>query len=111
MNYYQARQRAKDGKWHFTCRNGKHIIPVGFCAEDCPGHDTPEGANEHYRQHLLSNAVFKETFIVEVPCKVCQTLTKHGAILQMSTIPLCGDHNDLETLEKVYGPPSQIWTC
>lgn len=60
MNYYQARQVSADaeredaGRWRYTCMNDGQIWAVGYCA-DCPGHDTPEEANEHQTQYVLDH--------------------------------------------------------
>lgn len=36
MNYYGARQREKDGRWDYTCKNDDRIWPVGYCHEYRP---------------------------------------------------------------------------
>jgi hypothetical protein len=54
--YYRAAQVRPDldapdaGKWRYIGGGG----PVGHCA-DCPGHDTEDGAREHYAAYLLDN--------------------------------------------------------
>lgn len=67
MNYFQARQvdpTATDcedaGKWRYTQMRDKQVWPVGYCAENCPGHDDKDGAYEHQRQYELDNARFNE---------------------------------------------------
>ena len=57
MNYDDARQLqngSNAGKWHYTTHNKRlGTRPIGYCAENCPGHDTAEEAREHYRQYRL----------------------------------------------------------
>jgi hypothetical protein len=53
MNYYQARQREKDGRWDYTKRNDDDIHPVGYCAgwrEWLTLANLTEEANEHYKR-------------------------------------------------------------
>lgn len=58
MNYFDAREilgpdGEPSGRWRYTCRNDDKVWAVGYCAEGCPGHPTPEEAREHYRQFVL----------------------------------------------------------
>lgn len=58
MNYRQALEIQKDGnptgKYHYTNTNDDRTYPIGYCRDGCPGHDTPEDAQEHYKQYLLN---------------------------------------------------------
>lgn len=64
MNYYEPRQVSADadredaGKWRYTCMNDGKVWPVGNCADNCPGHDTKEGAYEHQTEYVLDHASF-----------------------------------------------------
>lgn len=63
MNYYQPRQvdpesdRPDAGKWRYTKMNDGKVWAVGYCAEGCEGHDTPEGAYEHQTQFVLDHEI------------------------------------------------------
>ena len=117
MNYYEARKiKDKDGKptgkWHYTCMNDGQIWPVGYCAQGCTGHDTPEEAAEHCRQYVIDNASYPPDSGAKMPkdvkyrCKV--TGCKNWAITWIQTGPphlqayyLCGNHDDKKGLSKV----------
>ncbi|MCK9558274.1 MAG: hypothetical protein M0R50_09580 [Candidatus Cloacimonetes bacterium] len=75
MNYYQPREIIRDkkpcGLYHYTCRNDDQIWPVGLCAEDCPGHATPEEAREHWREYLIQGIQF-DKITHEWPKDKCQ---------------------------------------
>jgi hypothetical protein len=36
--------------WHFTEAVDGLVYPVGYCRGGCPGHETAEGAREHFAQ-------------------------------------------------------------
>lgn len=72
----------------------------------CPGHDTPEGAEEHYRQYLLDEAVFRVEFrpsdCCEYPgCGVPTNLAAETGPGRMRHHALCEAHNNRDGLEKV----------
>lgn len=106
MNYYAAREMADatgrpTGRWHYTVRNDDRTYPVGNCAGGCPGHDSPEEAQEHQRQYDLAHARFDVTFGSYNPCEVCGELTNRGAqwgIGGMSQARLCDEHRTPEHL-------------
>ena len=61
-NIYTARQLLSGpnaGKWHYTCGSDEDsrgmAYPVGGCAENCPGHDTPEAARQHYEDWIVEH--------------------------------------------------------
>lgn len=76
MNYYQPREIIKDGKstglFHYTCRNGDRIWPVGLCASDCPGHTTEQEAREHWRLYLIQGIEFTP-IMREWPKEKCES--------------------------------------
>lgn len=55
MNHYKARQKEVSKLWHYTCANDDFIYPVGYCADNCPGHATEQEAKDHYKEYLLDN--------------------------------------------------------
>jgi hypothetical protein len=116
MNYYQARElRTADGKpaglWHFTCQNDNRIWPVGYCAQGCVGHDTPEGAQEHYRQYLLDTARYDGRMSGQQrACRVCGAWTQRFAETEAGTslYVLCDEHCNRESLETLVKAPEWI---
>lgn len=114
MNYYQPRELLKDGKptglWHYTCRNDDRVWPVGYCAQDCPGHATPEEAREHYRQYLLDNARYDGYLRDEQrKCEICGAWTQRyaeGPHIFMHV--LCDEHCNREGLSQVIGTMGDI---
>lgn len=111
MNYDQAREiRNKDGnpsgKWHFTRMNDGQIWPIGFCRENCPGHDTAEEAEKHWYDYECSilvvdnfhnPAVADDRERCEVPG--CEQWTNHRMRPQgdYGAGPrLCGAHLNVE---------------
>ena len=121
------------GKWHYTCRNDDLIYPVGHCGlyidcptcEDrmhnpdcelckghgcinnpspCPGHDTSEGACEHYREYLLDNARFDQlNESSQHKCEICGDWTQKLASVPSDSIyhDLCDKHCNREGLATV----------
>lgn len=113
MNYYQPREMTENGKgigkFRFTCRNDKQIWAVGYCAEDCPGHATPEEAREHYLKYLLDGIEIKGPQDFGWPkekCSVegCETEANHLATTRdpgrFYKIPLCTLHATMEEAVK-----------
>lgn len=88
------------GLWRYTCRNDSQIWAVGFCAQGCPGHDSPEGAYEHQRQYLLSTVTYDLEYLNWLGCTACDAPTKKGARWAMeSGAPFCDDHLKPEFVE------------
>lgn len=112
MNYYEPRQMIdKEGKetglYHYTRQNRRTgTFPVGYCADNCPGHPDEAGAYEHYRQYLLDTAEFNFSRLKDqqVRCclKGCGNWTQELAQTEdQRHFMLCTDHQNRETLEKV----------
>jgi hypothetical protein len=114
MNYYQAREISKDdkptGKFHYTRMNDGDIRPVGYCASNCPGHDTPEEAAEHYRQYLIDNAQYDHKMLnQQKQCQICgQWTDQFATTFQYGLFVLCPEHCNRESLEKVHGKVESI---
>lgn len=116
MNYRQARElKDEDGKgrglWHYTNMNDSRIWPEGYCADGCPGHPTPEGAEEHYREYLLATADFQGR-IANAQRKCvhpgCDAWTQRNAQVgpgRLETYMLCDLHCNRNGLEKVMARP------
>jgi len=109
MNYYDAREMRDTkgdpgGLWHYTAENDERIFPVGYCAQGCPGHATPEEAREHYRLYLLDNARYDGALTNEKrKCEMCSEWTQDYAYipLSMEIHILCDEHRNRETLDTV----------
>lgn len=109
MNYYAARemqdsQGNPSGLWHYTVANDDRVYPVGYCAQECAGHATPEEAQEHYRLYLLDNARYDGVRTNEQKkCAVCGAWTQRFASIPMvmEIYVLCDDHCNRETLDMV----------
>ena len=61
MNYYQARElENKEGKgrglWHYTRMHDKQVHPIGNCAVGCRGHRSPQAAEKHQQEYVLTSA-------------------------------------------------------
>lgn len=106
MKHYKARQHQETSKWKYTVENDGRIYEVGYCAEDqCLGHDTPEEAQEHYKQYLLDtrqkfynpsdgHAMYK--------CEECGTFTMGHVDISNHAIMLCEKHQTREIVEKLF---------
>lgn len=128
MNYYQPLEMADAegkpaGKWHYTCTNDGILngrsFPVGYCgagrlpgdtAEKCPGHDTPEGAAEHYRQWLLDHKLRLDGARPNghYGCAVCGVLTDQVAKVDHRSFHLCDDHRNREHVEALFEAPTGL---
>lgn len=108
MNYEQPREiRGSDGKgtgkYHWTCQNGDRIWPVGYCAEGCPGHHSPEDAAEHYRQWVIDQGFDVSTSDSQRhKCAECGEWTWDQLHLKGSgnVLFLCENHRDREIIDK-----------
>lgn len=105
MNYYGPREITDEhgsgtGKWRYTVRNDDRVWAVGYCT-DCPGHDTPEEAREHYRQYTLDTAFEIEVSWPGNACRVCGALTTKGCSVDHSLYLLCDEHRTREHLDSV----------
>lgn len=131
MNYLKPRQvdpsadRDDAGKWRYTCMNDGRVWPVGYCAKDCPGHDTPEEANAHQRDYELDNAVFTEGPSVDEaldryrcqarandadePSQCGKLTTSVARVGSYQRISLCVDHLNRDGLATAYEGPGEVW--
>ena len=109
MNYLQAREaKGENGKgsglWRFTQRNDNQIWAIGYCAEDCAGHDTAEGAERHWYDYEMDHARYDVAFSgAQYPCVVCQAWTAMGARLPdgYETHVLCDEHRNRAGLDQI----------
>lgn len=101
MRYYSARQTVKDGKYHYTCGSS----PVGHCANDCPGHETAEQAQDHFKEYVLDDMIYKDDS--EEPRQLnrcqfagCKTLTDGRASNHQyyKYYTLCKEHRNRESV-------------
>lgn len=134
MNHYKARQ-LENGKWHYTSRNNGNIFPVGNCSRfmrcpackllenvnrdcvickgdnividpnPCPGHDTAEEAQQHYKEYLIEGCVFRPKFNEwpKYKCHLeqCNSESKHSVYIFGTTYDLCEQHANRETLHEI----------
>ena len=115
MNYHQPRQvdpeadRPDAGKWRYTNMNDGQVWPEGYCAQDCPGHDTADEARQHQTEYELDNARFDGAWAeVWHRCEAegCEELTDRFASYgpgQMVSHNLCDAHRNRETLAVLVG--------
>ena len=112
MNHYKARQKQVSKVWHYTCANNDDVYPVGYCADNCPGHSTEDEAIDHYKQYLLDEARFTDpkddNLWPKYKCDI-KDCVNHGSVSVSvggySHYNLCQDHankDNLATLVKVY---------
>jgi hypothetical protein len=109
MNYYQPSELrdangGHAGKWHYTVTNDKVTFPAGYCADGCAGHDTPEGAREHFKEYLLDNARFDGKLSNQQrKCEICGVYTERlGQVPSMMVHhSLCDEHCNREGLAQV----------
>lgn len=116
MNYYGPLELMKDGVgsglWHYTRTHNDITIAVGYCAENCPGHATPEEAREHYKQYMLDTALDLNTGTdtkAQHPCEICggwcQTYATVGG---MPAWYLCDAHRTKEGVASIYRVGNEI---
>jgi hypothetical protein len=119
MRHCKARQLSESGKWHYTCRAGDAVYPIGYCSKyasdmicedisaimsgknDCPGHDTAEEAENHYKQYVLDRLLFFS--MQEWPkykCKECNNEAKFSVSADGAFYQLCEIHANKETVSK-----------
>ncbi len=114
MNYYDARELKSGGqstgKWHYTKRNDDQIWPVGYCAEECPGHDTALEARRHYTEYLLDNRLRLDgTYAgAQYECAVCKEFTGRYGSVDGRDYALCDRHRTRDHLAALYGTVGQI---
>jgi hypothetical protein len=108
MIHYKAFEKADDHLWHYCVKSDGRIWPVGYCAQGCPGHETQEGAEEHYKAYLVDSA--KHQLEASRPhaaarkCEVCETYTRGLSVTGPSFLEvhaLCDTHNNHEGLTQV----------
>ena len=114
MNYYMARMilsGPKEGRYHYTRANCyKGVEPVGYCADDCPGHRNKDDAEEHYRQYMLDTARVHMARMVH-QCEICQAETNRTVVTGpqgMMEFFLCEKHEGKEHLDRLLQPPGRI---
>lgn len=116
MNYYDAREMRQEdgtpsGRWHYTAQHDNAVFPVGYCAQSCPGHASPEEAREHYRRYLLDSARY-DGFLAEEQrrCEACGAWTQGDAYipLVMERHVLCEEHRTREVLDQVMSRVGQM---
>ena len=103
----EIREGPNRGKFHFTVRSDdERWMHAHFCCHNCPGHETIEGAKEHFRQYCLDGADFELVADSQLKCKTCGKWTRRRAVVRQGVLsqefPLCAEHCNRENLEKVY---------
>jgi len=120
MNYHQARQidpkadRPDAGKWRYTNMNDGRVWPEGYCAQGCPGHDTPEEAEAHQREYELDHARFEGLSEPWGDCEVpgCTSgRTPHFARVGPGIpthVQLCAEHLNRDGLALAFTEVGQV---
>lgn len=104
MNYDEPRQRQDNHLWHYTRKNDNQIWPIGYCADSCPGHSTPEEARDHYRSYMFDNHLSLDHTMSNQQrhCEApdCNEWTQKFAMLgQWQMFILCDAHRNRATIE------------
>jgi hypothetical protein len=97
MRYGQPRPLEKSKLWHFTERIDETVYPVGYCAEECPGHETEQEAREHFAQWQRDKATVNP-FVWERPeCEVpgCKESALYEVRIPRRVTPtlVCTEHS------------------
>lgn len=118
MICYQSRElMGEDGRgtglWRYTVESGNIVRAVGYCADDCPGHPTEEGAREHYKEfmldkHLELGGMHRDR---QRRCKVCDTWTQKFARVDDHHFSLCEEHCSRAEVAKLYKISSITFGC
>ena len=93
------------GLWYYSTSYGSDMQshPIGYCAQHCPGHKTPQEACNHYAAYLRDRMRVYDGKS-ELPCEVCGKLTKSYAECFESKIaqrwPLCPLHYEDKALKR-----------
>jgi len=120
VNYDKARQidpqadRPDAGKWRYTTSNRRvGTYAIGYCADGCPGHDTPEEAEAHQREYELDRCLRLDGRYVDAQhkCVVCNEWTQGFAhfVPMGAHYDLCDEHRTREQVEKLYSGPGERW--
>ncbi len=97
------------GKYRFTVHSDEESWPahaVGYCAQDCPGHPTRDGAELHWKQfqfdkYLRVGLVSEEE---KKKCQVCGEWTIGRALIDAEffrEFVLCENHNNSEIVRGI----------
>jgi hypothetical protein len=120
MNYYAAREIQDEsgrgtGRWHYTCRNDHRIWPVGYCNEGCPGHDTPEEANQHMTAYVLDTGIDLSRSLSneQRKCEVCGAWTQgvaevRGPWCVPDSYVLCDEHRTDAKVRELFGDVGNV---
>lgn len=99
MRHYCALQLKDSGLWHYTA-NG---MPTGPCRENCAGHETADGACEHFRSYMLANLQIN-SIGSKWPKHKCEIEGCEEAATHSTVVPgfyeyhmLCGGHANKES--------------
>jgi hypothetical protein len=109
VNYYGPRQLASDKTWHYTCRNGDHTWPVGYCVSH-PGHATEAEACQCYKRFLLDTRLDLNVPLpadTQKRCARCQAWTSRAAMVDHSHHwDLCDTCRTKEVVAELMPTPS-----
>ena len=100
----------------FAALRGEHCATCGDKgiverSEPCPGHDTPEGAREHYRQYLLDQVRYDGALMLQqLQCQICGAWTQREAFIpgHGDRWTLCDDHCNRETVDSLLKAPEYV---
>lgn len=120
--HYAPRRRKESGRWDYTCRQGQHVWPVGYCSGRDPdagcadqtlskfhtgGHETKEEALACYKRYLLDHYLRLDGFLTDEgsECKICGVATRKMAHVRGEAIffaHLCDEHLNRESVEQIF---------
>lgn len=96
-----------EGKWYMMVAETKsQARRIGYCAAGCTGHETAEGAIEHYLQYQLDreSALWIDRRGTPLKCEICGELTTLRARLGRASKPfvLCTHHQSSSSLRELF---------
>jgi hypothetical protein len=97
---------AQAGKWYTVVIERQGARRAGYCALQCPGHDTSEEALAHHLQYQLDREtdLWLERRVPPRDCEICGEPTTLRARLGRYTklFVLCRQHQSTNSLQKLF---------
>jgi hypothetical protein len=95
------------GKWYTVVIERQVTRRVGYCALECPGHDSAAEALAHHLQYQLDREtdLWLERRVAPRECEICGEPTTLRARLGRDTqlFILCRQHQSTASLQKLFG--------
>lgn len=97
---------ADAGKWYTVVIERQGIRRVGYCARECPGHDSSAEALAHHLQYQLDREadLWLERRGAPRECEICGEPTTLRARLgrDIPLFVLCREHQSTTSLQKLF---------